>query len=228
MRVQGMRDATYNSQSAQEGLRLTDVHVLSSVKPNGGQSAPEELVGASGGDAEVFRTIFHRYGKPIHAFIYHLVGDRPRAEELTQETFLRAYRALDRRQHASKLSTWLFGIARNVVREAIREKRRRLHLVELDDANSQNVHDERIGPDERFLTDELERAIRRALDELSVDQRVVFVLKVLKKVSYQEISSATGVSTGKLKTDLHRARMQLRHKLEPYLAGRAPRRGGAA
>jgi RNA polymerase sigma-70 factor (ECF subfamily) len=204
------------------------MHVLSTVKPNGGQSAPEESVSTSGGDAEAFRAIFHRYGKPIHVFIYHMIGDRPRAEELTQETFLRAYRTLDRRQHAAKLSTWLFGIARNVVREAIREKRRRLHLVELDDANSQNVHDERIGPDERFLTDELERAIRRALDELSVDQRVVFVQKVLKKMSYQEISSVTGFSTGKLKTDLHRARAHLRHKLKPYMAGRAPRIGGAA
>lgn len=202
--------------------------MLSIVKPNGDQSAPEVSVDASGGDPEAFRAIFHRYGKPIHAFIYHLVGDRPRAEELTQETFLRAYRALDRRQPAAKLSTWLFGIARNVVREAIREKGRRLHLVGLDDANSQNVHDESIGPIERILTTELEGAIRRALDELSVDQRVVFVLKVLKKMSYQEIFSVTGFSTGKLKTDLHRARMQLRYKLEPYLAGRAPGIGGAS
>lgn len=204
------------------------MHVLSSVKEDSGQSAPEVSVSAFDGDSEVFRAIFNRYGKPVHAFIYYLVGDRPRAEELTQETFLRAYRALDRRQHAAKLSTWLFGIARNVVREAIREKRRRLHVVELDDVNSRNVRDERIGPDERFLTDELERAIRRALDELSIDRRVVFVLKVFKKMSYQEISSVTSFSTGKLKTDLHRARMQLRQKLEPYLAGRAPRIGGAA
>lgn len=200
-----------------------ELNMLSSSKSDDNSVAPGGSQQQSGDATDAFRAIFQRYGKPIHAFIYHLVGDNSRAEELTQETFLRAYRALERKAGPTQLSTWLFGIARNVVREAIREKRRRLHLVGLDGQASQDVHDERIGPDERFLTDELERAIRRALDELSGDQRAVFTLKVLNKLSYQEIAVITGSSVGKLKTDLHRARLQLRLRLQPYLAGRTPR-----
>ncbi len=199
-----------------------NLKVMRGSQSDGNQSRPgAEQV--PGDHSEAFRSIFQRYGKPVHAFIYHLIGDRGRAEELTQETFFRAYRAIERKQGPAQLSTWLFGIARNVTREAIREKRRRLRLVGLEGTASENVHDERVGPDQQFLSGELERAIHQALDELSADQRAVFVLKVLNKLSYHEISRITGSSAGKLKTDLHRARLQLRMRLQPYLAGRTPR-----
>ncbi len=208
--------------SLPEGRMPANLIVRRGSESDGNQSPP----GADqkpGDMSDAFRSIFQRYGKPIHAFIYHLIGDRGRAEELTQETFFRAYRAIDRKQGPAQLSTWLFGIARNVTREAIREKRRRLRLVGLEGTASEKVHDERVGPDEHFLSGELERAIRQAIEELSDDQRAVFVLKILNKMSYQEISVITGSSPGKLKTDLHRARLQLRLRLQPYLAGRPSR-----
>jgi RNA polymerase sigma-70 factor (ECF subfamily) len=128
----------------------------------------------------------------------------------------------------SRLSTWLFGIARNVVREAIREKRRDPRLVDLNDASVQTLRDERVGPQDRLLTGELQRTIRRSLDSLSDDQRTVFVLKMLNRMSYLEISRITGSSVGKLKTDLHRARLQMRERLRPYLGGQdRKQRGGA-
>jgi RNA polymerase sigma-70 factor (ECF subfamily) len=177
---------------------------------------------ARAGNPEAFRVIFQRYGKPVLAFLYHLVEDREKAEELAQETFFRAFRGLDRMQQDVKFSTWLFGIARNVAREAIRKKRRNLREVGLDDTTLMTIRDERAGPDENFITNELQRAIRRSFRHLSEDQRVVFVLKLFNRMRYEEIAIITGSSIGKLKTDLHRARQLMRQNLQPYLAGRVP------
>jgi len=177
---------------------------------------------AGAGDPETFQAVFLRYGKPVAAFILHMIGDRLRAEELAQETFFRAYRGRDRVRQGSRISTWIFGIARNVALEAIRDRSRRRRTIGLEDLGTQTVQDQKADPSENFMAEELRRAIRRSLAELTEDQRLVFVLKLLQKMRYEEISLITGSSIGKLKTDLHRARQQLRERLRSYLAGRMP------
>jgi len=172
------------------------------------------------GDHEAFRAVFQRYSKPILSFIYNLLGDRGRAEEATQETFIRAYRKIGTRNGNTQLSTWLFGIARNVVREAIREKYKDRARVNLDEDFSRKLPDNRSGPDDEIMASELQGKIREALRCLSEDCQLVFVLKVLMSMRYDEISKITGSSIGKLKTDLHRARLEMRRRLQPYLAGR--------
>src|SRR5919206_239387 len=72
------------------------------------------------GDEEAFRLIFERYSRPIISFIYDMIGDRAHAEELTQETFVRAHRHLSALREEAKFSTWLFSIAKNVARESLR------------------------------------------------------------------------------------------------------------
>ncbi len=173
-------------------------------------------VRAQAGDTEAFRYLFLRYARPVLSFVYHIVGDRPRAEELTQETFIRAYRGLGEVRDPGRFSTWLFGIARNVVRESARESHRRSRDVALDDPVAISVSDRRPGAEEELVAAELGRTIRGALLGLSEDFRTVFVLKVLHRMSYEEIASITGSSVGKLKTDLHRARLEMRRKLLPY------------
>jgi RNA polymerase sigma-70 factor (ECF subfamily) len=199
---------------------LVDVKELANMETAGGKSARDIIDRARAGDPEAFQAIFQRFVRPVQAFIYHMLGDKAGAEELTQETFVRAYRRLDRIEAGSRPSTWLFGIARNVVREAIRNRRRSLREVDLNDATLPVLRDARAGPDENFMTQELQRVIRRSVRELSNDQRLVFVLKVLHRMRYEEISVITGSSIGKLKTDLHRARLQVRQRLQPYLVGR--------
>ena len=90
----------------------------------------EDLIArARRGDADAFRLIFERYTRPVISFIFYMVNERELAEELAQETFVRAYRGLDTFRGKVKLSTWLFGIARNVAREAIRRRQRdRAHV----------------------------------------------------------------------------------------------------
>lgn len=184
-------------------------------------NSTEELVArVRSGDDEAFRLIFDRYSRPVLSFIFDMVGDRALAEDLAQETFVRAYRGLGGLREETKLSTWLFAIAKNVARESLRTRRRDAANVEIDDADSAfELHDDGPTPACRLLDKELSTVIRRALARLDEDKRLVFTLKVLQQRSYEEIAEITGFSVGKLKTDLHRARAEMRRRIGPYLGG---------
>jgi len=168
------------------------------------------------GDSDAFRLIFERYSRPVISFIFDMVNDRGLAEELTQETFVRAYRAIRTMRKDTKLSTWLFGIARNVARESIRARVRANRQVDLTDKSVMDLSDNKPVPVDGVLSKELNDLIRRSLAALDDDKRLVFTLKVLHQCSYEEIAAITGFSIAKLKTDLHRARAEMRRRISPY------------
>ena len=181
-------------------------------------NSSEELISrARRGDDEAFRLIFERYGRPIISFIYDMVGRRDLAEELTQETFVRAYKNIGGLRDDTKLSTWLFGIAKNVARESIRSKYKDDAKVGIDDDRVMELSDNNLLPDSALLNKELNGVIQSALGALDEDKRLVFSLKVFQQRSYEEIAEITGFSIPKLKTDLHRARTEMRRRIRPYL-----------
>ncbi len=183
--------------------------------------APGVVTRAKNGDEDAFHLIFNRYGRPVLSFINNLVQSHELAEELAQETFVRAYRNLRGLQDEARLSTWLFGIARNVVREAIRQKIKAEKKVDLDAPETLQLPALGVLPEGAMLDRELTVKISRALAELDEDKRVVFSLKIFHEKSYEEISALTGHSVGKLKTDLHRARLEIRKRLGTYLESAA-------
>lgn len=183
---------------------------------------PAELIArARRGDGESFRLLFERYTRPVISFIFYMVGRRALAEELAQETFLRAFRNLGALRDETKLSTWLFGIARNVAREELRRARGREPRcgVGLDDPSAAQLADEGPSPSTRLYGKELGAAVGAALGALDEDKRAVFVLKFYHGRSYEEIAAMTGFSQAKVRNDLHRARAEMRRRLKPY-AGR--------
>ena len=183
-------------------------------------NSTEELVArVRAGDEEAFRLIFDRYSRPVLGFIFDMVGDRSLAEDLAQETFVRAFRGLQTLREETKLSTWLFGIARNCAREQLRTRRRDAGNVEIDAEPAFELHDHARTPSGHLLDKELSGVIQSALARLDEDKRTVFTLKVLQQRSYEEIAEITGFSVGKLKTDLHRARAEMRRRIGPYLGG---------
>ncbi|PYS49914.1 MAG: RNA polymerase sigma factor [Acidobacteria bacterium] len=180
--------------------------------------AHEDLIArARRGDEEAFRLIFERYTRPVISFIFYMVSDRTLSEELAQETFVRAYKSLGALRDETKLSTWLFGIAKNVVRESLRASRRRAQSVELDNQTVLEIRDERESPAGKLLDRELSRMISLALLKLDEDKRLIFTLKVYQQRSYDEISEITGFSIPKIRNDLHRARREMRRQLSAYL-----------
>ena len=180
-------------------------------------SSADLVARACRGDQEAFRLIFERYSRPVISFIYDLVGNRELAEELTQETFVRAFRNLRTLRVETKLSTWLFGIAKNVARESLRTRARDNDHVDLEDQSVLDLRDSEPVPVDRLLGKELNELIRRSLALLDEDKRLVFTLKVFQQCSYEEIADITGFSISKLKTDLHRARSEMRRRISPYV-----------
>jgi RNA polymerase sigma-70 factor (ECF subfamily) len=180
-------------------------------------SSADLVARACQGDQEAFRLIFERYSRPLISFIYDQVSSRELAEELTQETFVRAYRSLHTLRAETKLSTWLFGIAKNVARESLRARVRDGRHVDLEDKLVLNLSDREPVPVDQLLNRELNELIQRSLALLDDDKRLVFTLKVFQQCSYEEIAEITGFSIPKLKTDLHRARTEMRRRIGPYV-----------
>ena len=180
-------------------------------------SSADLVARACQGDQEAFRLIFERYSRPLISFVYDQVGNRELAEELTQETFVRAYRSLRALREETKLSTWLFGIAKNVAREALRARQRTSQHVDLDDKLVLNLSDRGPVPVKQLLNKELNEVIQNSLALLDEDKRLVFTLKVFQQCSYEEIAEITGFSIPKLKTDLHRARTEMRKRVGQYV-----------
>jgi RNA polymerase sigma-70 factor, ECF subfamily len=182
-------------------------------------NSSEDLIRrARTGDHDAFRLIFERYARPVLSFIYDLVGHRDLAEELVQETFVRAYKGLKNIHDDTKLSSWLFGIGRNVAREAIRTRQKENRdCLDLDFSDGGVVDDVQVSPVQDLLNKEMNTAMHSALALLDEDWRTIFVLKIFQQYSYQEIADITGFSLAKIKTDLHRARLQVRRKMRPFL-----------
>jgi RNA polymerase sigma-70 factor (ECF subfamily) len=177
----------------------------------------ELIARARRGDGEAFRLIFERYTRPVISFIFYMVNRRELAEELAQETFVRAFRSLGTLRDDARLSTWLFGIAKNVARESLRARRKELQTVETEHTNAPRARDEPNSPARELLDKELACLVQRALEALDEDKRLIFTLKVYQQRSYEEITEITGFSLPKIRNDLHRARAEMRRRLGPYL-----------
>lgn len=180
------------------------------------ESSEDVLDRARRGDDEVFRLIFEQHHRFVMRFLYGMVGDRTLAEELAQETFVRAFRNLPTLRNEAKLSTWLCGIAKNVAYNCLRARRSESSRKAPDEPTEGQSNQDLL-PDRQMLNTELRRIIRAALMKLDDDKRMVFTLKVLQQQSYEEIATATGYSIAKLKTDLHRAKAEMRRLIGPYL-----------
>ncbi|HEX8264482.1 MAG TPA: sigma-70 family RNA polymerase sigma factor [Pyrinomonadaceae bacterium] len=181
------------------------------------ESSDDLIARVQGGDREAFGLIFEHHSRFIYKFIYAMLGDQNLAEELTQETFLGAYKGIHTLRGEAQLKTWLCGIAKNVVYKSFRSNRKE-GMKSGDEIESLDVVDKKnLPPDHEFLSKELNQKISSALAKLDEDKRLVFTLKELQNLSYQEISEITGFTIPKLKTDLHRAKNEMRIALAPYL-----------
>jgi RNA polymerase sigma-70 factor (ECF subfamily) len=172
---------------------------------------------ARSGDDEAFGVIFEHHSRFIYKFIYAMISEKSMAEEMTQETFLAAYKSIHNLRGEAQLRTWLCGIAKNVVYKSLRVRRKEGTNSGEQIESLGTADDKNLPPDREFMSRELNHLIRSALARLDPDKRLVFTLKELQHLSYKEISDITGSAIPKLKTDLHRAKIEMRRALGPYL-----------
>lgn len=155
------------------------------------------------------------------ARLYRALRDRQEAEDLTQEVFLRLFRARKRWQPRAKFATWLFHITHNVTRNALRAQRRRhwLHVggeLDVDPPwTDQQTGQDR--PSASMERRELSQALRGAVDGLGGRQRAAFEMQQYQDRTYAEIARAMSLTPKAAKSLLYRARLQLRDRLHRYL-----------
>ena len=168
----------------------------------------EELVQrARRGDVDAFETIYRRHAGRIHAICRRLAGDAARAEELTQEAFLRAWSRLETYRPGTRFAAWLTRVAVNVAISDARSRTQRARRENLvDDPDAWDPPSPRPGPSSGL---DLEAAIAA----LPPGARRVYVLHDVEGFRHDEIARELGLATGTTKAQLHRARKLLREAL---------------
>ncbi|MCI0380827.1 MAG: RNA polymerase sigma factor [Gemmataceae bacterium] len=166
-------------------------------------------------EAGAFAELVHRHGGRLFARFYRSFQDRQDAEDLTQEVLLRLYRSRQRYQPRARFSTWLFHIAQNVARNALRSRRRQSSLRQINWDTAEESFPEKWAarsgsPSRPMECRELARLVRAALCELVGRQRKALEMFQFQNRSYREIASALDLSTKATKSLLYRARLQLR------------------
>jgi RNA polymerase sigma-70 factor (ECF subfamily) len=175
------------------------------------------LARARQGDGEAFRTLVERHSRSVFRLAYRMTGNEQDAEDVVQESFLRAYRQLGRFESRANFGTWLYRIAANCSVDLMRSKQARHDRTRgdsLDDAIELPAADAP-GPERIAQSAEIERRVQKALGGLSALERAAFTLRHYEGRSIEEISSALGLRTSAAKHSVFRAVKKLRVALAP-------------
>ena len=172
------------------------------------------------GSQRAYAEIVERYQRPLFSLVVRMVKDAELAEDLCQEAFIKAFKALDSYDHGRKFSSWLFKIAHNTTIDHLRRKRLQLESLEGDQesdrpSHSQTLADETTAsPEVRAESSDLGRALEACIGALREEYREVIVLRFVEGLAYQEIADITGLPLGTVKTNIHRARKDLAALIE--------------
>ncbi len=159
------------------------------------------------GDTQAFQELYARYNKPLFSFIYRMVNDYERAEDLLQDTFLKTL--VKRYQPRGKLSTWLYKVATNLCLNELKKGRRTVQL-------RGDVSNPRDRPHREAERRELSQRIEEAVSSLPSAQRAAFCLRHYQGLTYQEIAGVVGCPLGTVKSRIHSAIRNLKTYLEEY------------
>ncbi|MDQ3221490.1 MAG: RNA polymerase sigma factor [Pyrinomonadaceae bacterium] len=175
------------------------------------------------GDEAAFADIVNRYRNPITNYLYRFLNDYEEAVDLTQETFVRVYFAIDRYHTDFAFSTYIYRIATNLAISEIRRRKRRtiLSLTGLfQGEGDENVEfqppDKRPLPDANMIDDEQGRVIAKAIAALPLKYRVPIILRDVEGKTYDEIAEILKLGLGTTKSRISRARGLLKEKLKHY------------
>lgn len=181
---------------------------------------------AVAGDREAFRSLVERHSHGVFRLAFRMTGNEHDAEEVVQETFLRAYRRLDKFEERSSFKTWVTRIAINCSLDFVRSRAR--HDDRREDVRVtgemetldplDNVETQDPAPDRLVLSGEVKQKVSAALTRLGPLERAAFVMRHLEGHSIEEISKALGLRTSAAKNNIFRAVQKLRKELAPLMS----------
>ncbi len=198
------------------------------LPPRGGDRGYDEtdenlMLRVGKGDKGAFDEIVRRYASKMVNLAYRITGDRELAEDIGQETFLRAYRSAARYREISKFSTWLHTIAINLCRNELRRRKFRMFslegMAERDEDSKVRIDiaDEKSTPDREVERHELGRLIKDAVATLPEKFKTPLVLRDMQGLTYEEIGGILNLPEGTVKSRINRARLRVKELLEPIL-----------
>ncbi len=183
------------------------------------KASEEKLVRqAQAGNQHAFGQLYSQYSRLIYSIVRHMVRNDEAAADLTQETFIRAWRNLPRLDEPKAFGGWLRTIALNQSRDW-RRSHRPTESLDNDDEDSAEKQwaDESDGPAEQLVTSEQQQEIRDAIDRLGDEQRIVVLMHHLEGIPVAEIAAQLGIPLGTVLSRLARGRDALKRKLRPLV-----------
>jgi RNA polymerase sigma-70 factor (ECF subfamily) len=174
---------------------------------------------ARSGDRDAFRVLVEEHSRAIFRVAYRMTGNEQDAEDMVQETFLRAYRQLSSFDGRAKFSTWLTRIATNCSLDLLRARQRRGDTVEIEDERSLSSSD--VSPEQAAFSRQVRQRLNTALARLSPAERAAFVMRHYEGAPIDEIARALAKPAGATRHCIFRAVQKLREALEPFTTAHA-------
>lgn len=179
------------------------------------------------GDVQAFNQLVIRYQQAVYSVILRMLGNPDVAADVTQDTFLAAFRGVSTYRGGSSFRAWLFRVGTNQVYDYWRRVQRHPAesldaLTDDDDPSSPDLlsmlatTDRADNPEERLLTQELQAVIQQGLQQLPLEQRVAIVLCDIEGLSYEEIAATTETTLGTVRSRIARGRVRLRGYLSQH------------
>ena len=175
------------------------------------------------GDPDAFRLLVERHSRVIFRVAYRMTGNEHDADDVVQETFLRAYRQLDAFEERANFSTWLHRIAVNCALDLLRARARHdKHRAGMTSGEGDEEHEREIAssdpqPDRLLLSAELQQHVAAAMEKLSGNERTAFILRHFEGMPVEEIGQTLGIQVNAAKHTIFRAVRKLREALEPLV-----------
>lgn len=180
------------------------------------------IVRAKRGDSQAFESLVRKYQKPIYYLCHRMTGAHQSADDLSQDTFIKAYLSLPTFDESMNFFSWIRRIAVNSAINFLKKRKREKPLGdrEMRVTDTPDVPPQEL-PQDTLQKKQMEKKFKKALAELPDEQRIIFVLKVYENQSYDQIASMLKIPHGTVMSRLSRARQKLKIELSEYLQGGA-------
>jgi RNA polymerase sigma-70 factor, ECF subfamily len=178
---------------------------------------------ARAGDADAFRVLVERHSRSLFRLAFRMTGNQQDAEDVVQESFLRAYRQLGNFDERASFGTWMYRIAANCSLDMVRARKRRNDRVaqtdgdQMEDPMAQLASDDP-SPERITLSGEVRERVAEAMEELSPTERTAFVLRHFEGMRMEEVSRVLDCQPGAAKHSVFRAVQKLRRALDPLVS----------
>ena len=187
---------------------------ISKLNDNSWEISNSELVKKSQlGEKAAFEQLVIRHQELVFSLAYKLTGNREMANDVAQESFIRAWKAIEKFRGDTTFSTWIYRITVNTA-WTLRKKAKKHNTLNIDDTYEPIVIDEKKDPELVAINSDLSSVLVNALDKLPIEQRIIVELKNIEGRSHKEIADYLDISVTAAKVRLHRAHQKLRLILE--------------